>query len=409
VQLAAVFVGVVAGEASREWLQLRSHRALRPAAAAPLTCADPRLAPLGGASAAASASRQASLAAGEVSSSPYASGRLLSADLSLAIGQAFSLSGDGFEAEPPAVLEGGAPPEPAPAGAPDGGSATGGAAPQTPGAPPQCGEHEEELQPCMGAATRAAREPDPGVPLAPLVPQHAAGLARSPPPVQVDMPSGDEAGSDAECAEFIGGQWGTPVKGGSPRGRAAERAVAARGPGGNGSLAGAPAGIVRMRRMGFEEISRMISGDSGTSAAAPGGGAASGAAPAVPQPAEPAEGQQQPAAPAAPAPAPAPESPAALRSGAALVSPPPLPLPLPPTVAAARDLPIAAAVADAEAAAAAAGSDGGLAAEASSDFSIGAAPGDEAAPDVGPRPPSGRASWRASRTTIDQVGRGAWG
>jgi hypothetical protein len=354
------------------------------------------------------------LTLGEAGASPYPSGRLLSADLGRVVGRSFRLSEDGFEVTKPTAGSGAEPkqqqqkqqlelePAPAPAPAPDadadavggdmssanGGSGrAGGTAAAFGGGVAACAKRAE-VEVATGVEGEQQAAEDEGIE---RQSQGHAATACSSAPVCVELPSGDpqdDAGSDADCVDFGGGQWGTPVKGGrEQRVAAAARAgVAAAAAGRSGSLAGA-AGIVMMRRMNFEEISRMISSDSST-AAAP-SALQEPAAPLAPQD----EGSQQ--GDGAEAPAAAAAGPPTKAVG---LYPPPPPLPLPP----ARDLAIAAAVADAEAAAIAGGG-GGLVAEASSDFSIGAAPGDEAAPDVGPRPPSGRASWRGSRTTIDQV------
>ncbi|KAI8475099.1 MAG: hypothetical protein J3K34DRAFT_517732 [Monoraphidium minutum] len=164
-----------------------------------------------------------------------------------------------------------------------------------------------------------------------------------------------------------GGFWGTPVKGGTPRAGAPGRQQGGGGGGAEGSL-----GSALMRRMAnFEEISRMISGSGGGGQQQP--------------PPQQAQQQQQAAAAEAAAGAPGPQGP-------------------PPTaLEGAIELPIAAAVAEAEDASFVqyeAPADGP-----GPDFMIGtaaAAEQDEAFSDVGPRPLSGRASWRASRTTIDQ-------
>lgn len=176
------------------------------------------------------------------------------------------------------------------------------------------------------------------------------------------MPTGGRKDwHDSEDQLSDGGYWGTPVKGGTPRGDSTPKQHH-QAPGG-GSL-----GASLMRRIAnFEEISRMISSGSG------GGG--------LSQQQLPTQQQQVGQAP-------------------------------PPAAAAASDLTIAAAVAVAAAEAEGHGATldaAGLASEGSSDFTIGTAM-QEGAPDVGVRVPSGRSSWRASRTTIDQVSAGCgWG
>ncbi|GBF97844.1 hypothetical protein Rsub_11194 [Raphidocelis subcapitata] len=168
---------------------------------------------------------------------------------------------------------------------------------------------------------------------------------------------GDSDNEDGGGAGGGGSYWGTPVKGGTPRGGPLEAQGSGAGAGASPAAAAAPRaaggslGAALMRRMAnFEEISRLISGG--------GAGAQAQQHAAPPQP------QQPPAA-------------GAQGAGSSDGS----------------DLPIAAAVSDA--------GGGALLPESSSDFAIGMVV-DGDAPDVGPRPPSGRSSWRASRSAIDQ-------
>jgi hypothetical protein len=167
---------------------------------------------------------------------------------------------------------------------------------------------------------------------------------------------GDSDNEDGGGGGGDGSYWGTPVKGGTPRG-----GLEAQGGGGTAPAAAAPRavggslGAALMRRIAnFEEISRLISG----------GGS----------------GQQQPPT----------------QQQAAAPQPQALPaVGVDDAGDGGSHLPIAAAVSEA--------GSGTLLPESSSDFAIGMIV-DGDAPDVGPRPPSGRSSWRASRSAIDQVG-----
>lgn len=197
----------------------------------------------------------------------------------------------------------------------------------------------------------------------------------------------DEWPEGGETHSMGDGYWGTPIKGGTPRAADAAKQQQHFGTGG-GSLAAA-----LMRRMAkFDEISKMISED----------GEGSGQQQQQHHP------QKQLQHPTQALPLLAPQSPTKQRrqqqhqahqaadAAAPIAS---FSSDAPP----ASDLPIAAAVAAAEEDAAI-GDAGMLLAESSSDMTIGTMMVDEGVPDVGPRPLSGRSSWRASRTTIDQVG-----
>jgi hypothetical protein len=212
----------------------------------------------------------------------------------------------------------------------------------------------------------------------------------------IDAPAVGAAPAWYDRPDFVdgsdgGGYWGTPVKGGTPQGGPSTPKQRHQQPGasqaGGGSL-----GAALMRRMAnFQEISRMISEDkappSGTEHEQPEEHPQLGPQPQEQQQQQEEEEEEQQQ-----------DDEGTARGAAAL---------LPAVVGGDSDLPIASAFADAEDGIAEVDADavGLLAGESSSEYGLGASSAaDDGAPDVGPRPASGRSSGRVSRATIDQVG-----